>query len=163
MQPDIIAVYGTAVIRAPVMTTARRAVLNMHTGISPRYRGADTVFWPLYNAEPQWIGTTVHQLDAGIDSGPVLATVRPAIDAADNEDTLFAKCVVVGADAYARLIAAVAAGSATPLLQDLTRGREYRFVDRTVAAERRVRRLLRDGLLRDFISVPERASVDAHP
>lgn len=162
LRPDIIAVYGTAVIRPPVMTKARQAVLNMHTGISPRYRGSDTVFWPLHNEEPEWIGTTVHQLDAGIDSGPVLATVRPAIDAADDEDTLFAKCVLVGADAYARVIAAVAAGSATPLPQDLAAGREYRFVDRTVSAERRVRRLLRNGLLRDFAAKPGARTADVH-
>lgn len=152
LQPDVIAVYGTAVIREPVMARARRAVLNMHTGLSPQYRGADTVFWPLYYGEPEWIGTTIHQLDRGIDSGPVLATVRPPIDPGDDEDTLFAKCVVAGTAAYVRVLADVRAGTATPQPQDLARGREFRFVDRTVAAERRVARLLRRGLLADFVS-----------
>ena len=160
LRPDIIAVYGTPLIRPPVMTKARRAVLNMHTGISPRYRGADTVFWPLHNREPEWIGTTVHQLDAGVDSGPVLAVVRPAIEPADDEGSLFAKCVAVGARAYADAIAGVAAGAATPLPQDLAAGREYRFVDRTVAAERRVRHALRSGLLRDFVAAHPAGSDD---
>jgi methionyl-tRNA formyltransferase len=141
------------------MSRARRAVLNMHTGISPRYRGSDTIFWPLYNREPQWIGTTVHQLDAGIDSGPILATVRPTIEPTDDENSLFAKCVMVGADAYITVIAAVAAGTAQPLPQELSAGREYRFVDRTVAAERRVRRLLDQGLLRDVAAA---GRIDAH-
>jgi methionyl-tRNA formyltransferase len=116
------------------------------------------VFWPLYNREPEWIGATIHQLDPGIDSGPILATVRPSIEPHDNEDTLFAKCVMVGATAYITAIRAIAAGKSIHVPQDLSAGKEYRFVDRTVAAELRVRRLLRDGLLRNR---PAGLSLDA--
>src|SRR5690606_6274953 len=94
--PDVVAVYGTAVIREPVMRLARRGVINMHTGISPRYRGADTIFWALHNEEPEWVGATIHLLDAGIDSGPIIRTVRPEITPEDDEDSLFCKTVVVG-------------------------------------------------------------------
>ncbi len=156
LQPDIIAVYGTALITPAVIARARLAALNMHTGISPRYRGSDTVFWPLHNREPEWIGTTIHELDPGIDSGPILATVRPSIDPDDDEDTLFAKCVMVGATAYIAAIRAVAAGTSRRAPQDLSAGKQYRFVDRTVAAERRVRRLLQDGLLRNPPTVSNR-------
>ncbi len=41
-RPDIIGVFGTGIIRAPVITLAGTAILNMHTGLSPRYRGSDT-------------------------------------------------------------------------------------------------------------------------
>jgi methionyl-tRNA formyltransferase len=163
LAPDIIAVYGTAVLRPPVLQQARTAVLNMHTGISPRYRGADTVFWPLHHGEPEWIGTTIHALDPGIDSGPIFATARPAITADDDEDTLFAKCVMAGARAYGDVIAAVAGGSARAQPQDLSEGREYRFVDRTAAAERRVRRLLRGGLLRRFVDHGREAADGTSP
>ena len=159
LHPDIIAVYGTALIRPPVIARARLAALNMHTGISPRYRGSDTVFWPLHNRQPQWIGTTIHELDPGVDSGPILATVRPSIAPDDDEDTLFAKCVVVGATAYVEAIRAVAAGRSHGAPQDLSAGKQYRFVDRTVAAELRVRRLLRDGLLRNL---PTASGHDLH-
>lgn len=148
IDPDVIAVYGTALIRPAIMRLARRGALNMHTGLSPRYRGSDTVFWPLHNEEPEWIGVTVHMLDEGIDSGPVLATGRPKIEPEDDEDSLFAKCVRLGTELYAQAIRDVSAGNVRPLTQDLQSGREYRFVDRTVAAERRVARLLAGGLLR---------------
>ncbi len=147
LAPDIIAVYGTSIIREGVVRRAKRAIVNLHTGISPRYRGSDSVFWALHNSEPEWIGVTLHVLDAGVDAGPILGNARPNIEANDDEGTLFAKCVKVGAKLYVDVIQSLFAGSAAPQTQRLDGGREYRFVDRTVAAERRVERLLRDGLL----------------
>lgn len=145
--PAVIAVYGTLIIQPPVIRMARTAILNMHTGISPRYRGADTYFWPLYNEEPEWVGTTIHRVDEGIDSGPIIDVVRPEIEPDDDPDSLFAKCVLVGADAYVTAVQAALDGTLVDREQDLSDGRNYRAIERTVAAERRVRRLLRDGLL----------------
>jgi methionyl-tRNA formyltransferase len=150
VRPDIIAVYGTAVIKPHIIKLAGVRALNMHTGISPRYRGSDTVFWPLYNEEPEWIGVTVHVLDEGIDSGPIIYTGRPEIDDEDDEDRLFAKCTIVGAGLYAEAIRRVMAGVAQLIPQELTTGRQYKLVDRTVFAERRVKQLLNGGLLARF-------------
>jgi folate-dependent phosphoribosylglycinamide formyltransferase PurN len=147
VKPDVIAVYGTVVIKEKVVVAARKGILNMHTGISPRYRGSDTIFWALHNEEPEWVGVTIHRLDAGIDSGAILATAKPEITTDDDEDTLFAKCVKLGCQHYVEAIRALANGTAKETPQDLTQGREYRFVDRTVAADKKVERLLADGLL----------------
>ena len=147
IMPNVIGVYGTGIIRSSVCDRARAGVLNLHTGLSPKYRGADTVFWPLFNEEPEWIGVTVHGLTEEIDGGPIFATARPSIEAEDSEDSLFAKSVTLGAEVLIEQIREVAAGRASPKPQDLDVGRQYRFVDRTVAAERRVLRLLRGGML----------------
>jgi methionyl-tRNA formyltransferase len=149
LKPDVIAVYGTVVIKAPVIRTARRAILNMHTGISPRYRGTDTAFWPLYNQEPEWIGVTIHVLDEDIDSGPILRIGRPDIEPEDDDASLFAKCVRVGAPLYVDALRDALAGSIYGEVQDLAEGHNYLGVERTVGAELRVRKLLRGGLLRD--------------
>jgi folate-dependent phosphoribosylglycinamide formyltransferase PurN len=148
LRPDVVAVYGTVMIRPPIIRLARRGVLNMHTGLSPRYRGSDTIFWPIHNGEPEWVGVTVHVLDEGIDSGPIVQTARPTIDADDDEDSLFCKCVVLGSRLLAEAVASLAAGRLRCEAQRLETGREYRFVDRTVAAEWRARGQLRRGVLR---------------
>jgi hypothetical protein len=148
--PDVIAVYGTAIIGPRIFALARVRALNMHTGLAPRYRGADTVFWPLYNEEPEWVGVTVHVLDEGIDSGPVIFTGRPQIEADDDEDRLFAKCTAVGASLYVEAIRGVMAGTVRAIPQERAAGRLYKFVDRTLGAERRVKRLVKDGLLARF-------------
>lgn len=152
LRPYVLAVYGTDLIRAPVIELAGGPALNLHTGISPQYRGAGSVFWALHNEEPEWIGSTVHILATKVDAGSILTTVRPKIAADDGVASLFAKCVKVGARAYAEQILAVIAGTARATPQDLSIGHQYRFVDRTVKAERRVGKLLKDGLLHRYAS-----------
>ena len=144
--PDVTVVYGTLIIGSKVIAASKR-LINLHTGFSPVYRGSDTIFWALHNGEPEYVGVTVHRLDAGVDSGPILARGKPAIDPADDEDVLFAKSVKLGADLLCRAIRREMDGNARPLPQDLASGREYRSVDRGVAAELRTRRLLKRGLL----------------
>ena len=146
IDPDIVVVYGTLIIGSKVIAASRK-LINLHTGFSPTYRGSDTIFWPLHNGEPDNLGVTVHRLDAGVDSGPILARGKPAIDRHDDEPRLFAKSVKLGAELLCRAIRRESDGTARPLAQDLRAGREYRSVDRTLAAERRVRRLLDSGLL----------------
>lgn len=148
LEPDVIVVYGTNVIGEKVISIAPDAIVNVHTGLSPWYRGSDTIFWALHNEEPERAGVTVHMLSPGLDSGPILATGVPEYTADDDEDSLFAKSVMLGSALLVDAVKDVAAGKARPLPQDLSIGREYRFVHRTVAAEKRVAQLLRDGLLR---------------
>jgi methionyl-tRNA formyltransferase len=147
LHPKVIAVYGTKIIRPPVIRKAQLGIYNMHTGVSPRYRGSDTIFWPLHNAEPEWVGVTIHQLDEGIDSGPIERIGRPQIEATDDEATLFAKCVAVGADLYVDVLRDALEGRASGEPQQLETGRNYLRVERTLLAELRTRRLLRNGLL----------------
>jgi methionyl-tRNA formyltransferase len=143
---DVVIVYGTLIIGRKTIEACNRPI-NLHTGWSPRYRGSDTMFWPLYNDEPDYVGVTVHRLVQGVDAGAILARGRPAIAADDDEATLFAKGVKLGAELLCHAARREADGTARPLEQDLTIGREYRSVERTVSAERRVRRQLREGLL----------------
>jgi methionyl-tRNA formyltransferase len=145
--PDVIVVYGTNVIGEKVISIAPHAIVNVHTGLSPWYRGSDTIFWALHNEEPERAGVTVHMLSPGLDAGAILATGVPEYTADDDEDSLFAKSVMLGSALLVEAVKEVAAGRARPTPQDLSIGKEYRFVDRTVAAEKRVARLLRDGLL----------------
>lgn len=144
LRPDIVLVYGTLIIGRKVIASAKR-IINLHTGFSPTYRGSDTIFWPLHNNEPDNVGVTVHRLDAGVDSGPILARGKPSMERGDDEDRLFAKAVMLGAELLCRAVRREVEGTARPLAQDLAQGQEYRSVDRTLAAELRTRKLLKSG------------------
>lgn len=149
-QPEIIVVYGTAIIKPPTIRKAGKAILNMHTGISPRYRGTDTAFWPLHNEEPEWVGVTIHHLDEGIDTGPILRTGKPEFAADDDDLSLFAKCVEVGAGLYIDVLRDALAGVYNGQPQALEDGNSYRGVDRTVRASLKVKKLIADGLISDY-------------
>jgi folate-dependent phosphoribosylglycinamide formyltransferase PurN len=137
-QPDVIVVYGTSIIRENIFSKARIITLNMHTGLSPWYRGDSTLFWPVYYNEPERLGVTVHELVESVDGGAIAATATVDYETGDREAELFAKGVRAGTKLYLDSVAAALDGSLKCHPQDLTTGREFRWKDRTVAAERQV-------------------------
>lgn len=76
--PSLVIVSGTRVIAEAVLENVAVPFLNMHAGITPRYRGVHGAYWALAEGRPDLAGVTVHRLDRGIDTGPILAQVRIA-------------------------------------------------------------------------------------
>ncbi len=151
LRVDVLCVYGTAVVGDDTLARASRIALNLHTGISPRYRGADCAFWPLHNAEPEWLGATVHVCTSELDGGAVYATRRATLSETDGLGGAFARSVLAGADILAAVLKDVEKGAAAPRPQDLTIGREYRAAMRDWRAELRTVRAVRAGLVRDHV------------
>ena len=56
----------------------------MHAGITPRYRGVHGGYWALAEQHPEWVGTTVHLVDAGIDTGGILAQATFDVTSKDS-------------------------------------------------------------------------------
>jgi folate-dependent phosphoribosylglycinamide formyltransferase PurN len=73
LQPEVVVVHGTRIIAARVLESAACPVVNMHAGITLRYRGVHGGYWALAEHHPYWVGTTVHLVDPGIDTGGILA------------------------------------------------------------------------------------------
>jgi hypothetical protein len=147
LKPDVIAVFGTSLIRGPLLTRGRLGIVNLHGGLSPRYRGADCTFWALYNGEPDQVGCTLHRIDAGIDTGSLFAHVCPEVREGDDELTLFWRAVRDSAEVYAELLQRLARGDALGEPQQ-ERGRLYQVKQRGWREERELGRRMRGGLLR---------------
>jgi hypothetical protein len=146
LTPDLIAVFGTTLIRSDLLTRGRFGLVNLHGGISPRYRGTDCTFWALYNGEPDQIGCTLHYIDRGIDTGPLIAHVRPEVREGDDELTLFWRAVRDGTAACQELLARLEKGERFGQPQR-ERGRLYLLRDRRWSHERDLAKRLRRGLL----------------
>lgn len=58
------------ILRPPALSAARRPILNLHMALLPYNRGAHPNFWAWYEGTPQ--GVTIHEVDAGLDTGPIL-------------------------------------------------------------------------------------------
>jgi methionyl-tRNA formyltransferase len=146
LDPDLIAVFGTSLIRGELLQKGRLGMVNLHGGLSPEYRGADCTFWALYNAEPEKIGCTLHYIDAGIDTGRLIAHVSPQIKPDDDELTLFWRSVKESAQVYAELMQRLAQGELLGVVQP-DKGRLYQVKMRGLRQEQAVERMLRDGML----------------
>jgi folate-dependent phosphoribosylglycinamide formyltransferase PurN len=73
LRPAMVVVHGTRVIAPRVLDSTDCPVVNVHAGITPRYRGVHGGYWALAEQHPEWVGTTVHLVDPGIDTGGILA------------------------------------------------------------------------------------------
>ena len=116
-RPDVVLVFGTGILREPLLSAFDGRIINIHLGLSPYYRGAGTNFWPLVNREPEYVGATIHYLDAGIDTGPMLAHARPRIERGDGPHDIGNKTIVAAAHALLRAATAHVAGVAHPVPQ----------------------------------------------
>ena len=149
LQPDLIAVFGTSLIRGELLHRGRLGMVNLHGGLSPEYRGADCTFWALYNGEPDKVGCTLHYIDEGIDTGRLIAHVSPEVRPDDDELVLFWRSVRESARVYAELMQRLAQGDTLGVVQP-GKGHLYQVRQRGLRHEFRVGRMLRNGLLHNL-------------
>ncbi len=75
---DLLLVCRFEILRAPVFTAPRWGTLNVHSALLPAYRGVHPVSWALVDGAAE-TGVTVHGIDAGVDTGPIVAQRRVTI------------------------------------------------------------------------------------
>lgn len=84
---SIIIVNGTRIISKKVLSCINSNFINTHVGITPKYRGVYGGYWAVANNDLNNIGTTVHLVDPGIDTGDILYQGRISIEQNDNFST----------------------------------------------------------------------------
>jgi hypothetical protein len=73
LKSDVYVVFGSSYIKGELVDfLVKQKAINIHAGVSPYYRGTDCNFWALYDDNPHLVGTTIHLLSKGLDSGPML-------------------------------------------------------------------------------------------
>ncbi|GGN45011.1 methionyl-tRNA formyltransferase [Novosphingobium indicum] len=74
----VVAAYGLILPQA-ILDAPARGCLNIHASILPRWRGAAPIQRAILAGDPT-TGVTIMQMEAGLDTGPMLATLRTTID-----------------------------------------------------------------------------------
>jgi len=97
LAPDVIVVMGSCLISKQIMDIPKY-IFNIHTGLSPYYRGGYTNLWPIINEDYGYFGVTIHTMSSGIDAGEIIFTERPNIIPDDNYGSVNAKAIVLGVD-----------------------------------------------------------------
>jgi methionyl-tRNA formyltransferase len=110
------------------------------------------------NREPEYVGATIHYLDAGIDTGPMLAHARPTIMRGDGPHDIGNKTIVAAADALLRAATTHVAGAARPVPQ-WNGGRLYQRKDFSADAVRMLYRNFETGMIDEYLA--SRPSRDA--
>lgn len=111
LRPALVVVHGTRIIDTRVLHSAGCPVINVHAGITPRYRGVHGGYWALAEQHPEWVGTTVHLVDPGIDTGGILGQTTFEVTGEDTFATLPDLHLVHGLPLLATQLEMVMAGS----------------------------------------------------
>ncbi len=84
LDPAVVVVSGTRILGADTLGCVDAPFINMHAGITPQYRGVHGGYWALAEGRPDLVGTTVHVVDTGIDTGPILGQATFAVTGEDS-------------------------------------------------------------------------------
>jgi methionyl-tRNA formyltransferase len=85
--PKVVVVYGTRILSGELLRATNATFINIHAGITPKYRGVHGGYWAVAQQDFQNCGVTVHQVDEGIDTGAIYAQATIQISQADNFTT----------------------------------------------------------------------------
>jgi hypothetical protein len=122
-QVDLMILAGTPIMRKRLLEVPRLGTINAHQGALPRFRGMNVIEWAIIEGYPPTI--TVHFVDAGVDTGQIIATEPVPILPGDTLDVVRTRASVRQSDLLARTAQAALAGPLPRRLQRAAEGRQY--------------------------------------
>jgi methionyl-tRNA formyltransferase len=105
----IVAAYGLLLPKA-VLQTPRLGCVNVHASLLPRWRGASPIQSAILAGDRE-TGISIMQMDAGLDTGPILRRTAVAILDEDTGATLHDRLATLGAATMVECLAALAEGN----------------------------------------------------
>jgi methionyl-tRNA formyltransferase len=114
LKPDLIVVvaYGH-ILPQTILDLPAFGCLNVHTSLLPKYRGAAPIQWAIANGETE-TGVTIMKMDAGMDTGPILAQKRTAILPEDDSAILHNRLAQLGAELLLETVPDYVSGKIPP-------------------------------------------------
>jgi len=123
--PDACIIFGTDIVKDPLIQELPYLTLNIHLGLSPWYRGSATLFWPFYFMAPQCAGLTVHKIINSVDAGDILQQSIPVISKGMGIHDVGAAVVKQGSNDVVRTIRKMIAGDPLRYSRQTTKGRLF--------------------------------------
>jgi len=116
--PDVVVIiaYGQ-IIPARLIEMPRLGWINLHASLLPKFRGAAPIQWAILEGETR-TGVTTMQIDAGLDTGPILLQKETMIARDETAPQLSAALAELGAPLVAETLRGLAAGTLVPTPQD---------------------------------------------
>jgi methionyl-tRNA formyltransferase len=108
----VVVAYGLILPQA-VLDAPRLGCLNMHASCLPRWRGAAPIQRAIMAGDSE-TGVDAMLMEAGLDTGPVLASARTAIGPGDTAGSVHDRLAELAAELAPRALAGLADGSLTP-------------------------------------------------
>lgn len=116
--PDLIVVAAFGqILKAKVLELPKFGCINVHASLLPRWRGASPINAAILHGD-QEAGVTIMMMEAGLDTGPILAKRAVPIDPETNAGELSDQLAEMGGDLLVDMLPDYLAGKITPTPQD---------------------------------------------
>lgn len=112
----VVAAYGQ-ILRPEVLALPPHGCLNLHASLLPRHRGASPIAAALLAGDAV-TGITLMKMDAGMDTGPIVAQEALPLTGQERQGELTARLAHIAAELLRRTLPAWLAGRLTPQPQD---------------------------------------------
>lgn len=112
----VVAAYGK-ILPAWMLAIPPLGCINVHASLLPRYRGAAPINWAIANGERE-TGVTIMQMDAGMDSGPMLVKRATEIGVDETAPELAERLAQLGAELLSETLPRIERGEIEPIPQD---------------------------------------------
>jgi methionyl-tRNA formyltransferase len=131
-QADVMVVvaYGL-ILPQVVLDTPRLGCINVHGSLLPRWRGAAPIQRAILAGDQQ-SGVTVMQMEAGLDTGPMLLKADTPIAANDTSASLYAKLALLGCTSLTQALDGLKNSTLAAQAQDETKAN---YADKLTKAE----------------------------
>lgn len=137
--PRVVVVAGTSLLRKKLLALSP-CFLNLHCGITPRYRGVYGAYWAVFEGRHDEAGVTIHKVDTGVDTGAIVSRAAIDVEPTDSARSLVAKQYLRGAELMADAVGAATRGDLPSLESE---GESKLWYHPTIWDERRFRVELR--------------------
>ena len=127
----VVVAYGLILPQA-VLDTPRLGCINVHGSILPQWRGAAPIQRAVEAGDAE-TGVTIMQMDAGLDTGPMLSITRCPIGNTDTSGSIYARLAGLGGPALVHAIDKLDNGTAVALAQDNSLSSYAAKIDKTEA------------------------------
>ena len=111
----VVVAYGL-ILPQPILDAPRLGCMNMHASLLPRWRGAAPIHRAVL-AGDEMTGVQAMIMEAGLDTGPVLATEQTRIRPSDTTGTVHDRLADLGAELAVKALSGLADGSLVPIPQ----------------------------------------------
>ena len=122
LEPDLLVLaFVTSFVPKEMIDLAPHGGINYHPSLLPKYRGGSAINWAVINGEKE-TGVSIHHIDEGVDTGPVLLQENVMIEPDDTVKSLyFEKLYPMGIRMIAEAVELIKNNSAKAAEQDETR------------------------------------------
>ncbi len=117
-RPDAVVVVAFGrILREPLLSLPPLGCINLHASLLPRWRGVAPAHYAILHGDT-WTGVSIMRMDAGVDTGPVLAERAVPIDPEETSGELLDRLAGIGADLLLTTLRRLEAGQCVPRTQD---------------------------------------------